>query len=84
LLHYAIDRGLNQFDFTIGDEPYKREWSDTELKLYDHLAAVTPRGAMIAAMTTAFRHSKRFIKQTPILWTAFSKARALASSMRKS
>ena len=77
LLRNAIERGLRRFDFTVGDEPYKRDWSDTELKLYDHLAAVTFRGWLVVEMTTAFRRTKRFIKQSPILWPAFSKARAL-------
>ena len=44
LLRNAIERGLARFDFTVGDEAYKRDWSDTELALYDHLAAVTLRG----------------------------------------
>ena len=35
LMHYAIDRGCSIFDFTIGDERYKRDWCDIELKLYD-------------------------------------------------
>ncbi len=78
LLRNAIERGLRRFDFTVGDEPYKRDWSDTELKLYDHLAAVTFRGWLVVEMTTAFRRTKRFIKQSPTLWPAFSKARALA------
>ncbi len=37
----AIDRGFKHFDFTIGDESYKRDWCDTELRLYDYLAAAT-------------------------------------------
>jgi CelD/BcsL family acetyltransferase involved in cellulose biosynthesis len=78
LLRYAIDRGFGRFDFTIGDEAYKREWSDIELKLYDHLAANTVRGWAVVATIAAFRKTKRFIKQTPPLWRAFSKARAIA------
>jgi CelD/BcsL family acetyltransferase involved in cellulose biosynthesis len=81
LLRYAIDNGLQQFDFTVGDEPYKRDWSDTELRLYDHVAAVTLRGSLATAMTTAFRRTKRVIKQSPALWRAFSKARAVAGSL---
>jgi CelD/BcsL family acetyltransferase involved in cellulose biosynthesis len=78
LLRHAIDRGFGRFDFTIGDEAYKREWSDIELKLYDHLAANTIRGWAVVATIAAFRKTKRFIKQTPPLWRAFSKARAIA------
>ena len=35
LMQLAIERGLKIFDFTIGDERYKRDWCDTELKLFD-------------------------------------------------
>jgi CelD/BcsL family acetyltransferase involved in cellulose biosynthesis len=78
LLRHAIDSGFERFDFTVGDEPYKRDWSDTELRLYDYLAAVTFRGWVVVASKTAYRRAKRHIKQTPALWHAFSKARALA------
>jgi CelD/BcsL family acetyltransferase involved in cellulose biosynthesis len=83
LLRHAIDRGFGRFDFTIGDEAYKREWSDIELKLYDHLAANTVRGWAVVAMIAAFRKTKRFIKQTPPLWRAFSKARAIAGRLSR-
>ena len=75
LLRRAIGRGLGYFDFTVGDESYKREWSDVELRLYDHTAAATMRGLPAAAMITRYRHAKRLIKQTPVLWRAFSKVR---------
>jgi CelD/BcsL family acetyltransferase involved in cellulose biosynthesis len=76
LLRHAIDHGFARFDFTVGDEGYKRDWSDTELQLYDYLAAVTARGWVNMAMASAFRRTKRLIKQTPILWSVFSKLRA--------
>jgi len=76
LLRRAIGRGLGYFDFTVGDESYKREWSDVELRLYDHTAAATMRGFPAAAFMTGYRRAKRLIKQTPALWSAFSKARA--------
>ena len=41
LMRYAIEHGCREFDFTIGDEPYKRDWCDAELRLYDHRSAVT-------------------------------------------
>jgi len=75
LIRNAIERGYRRFDFTIGDEPYKRDWSDIEVRLCDHLDAVPLRGMMAVAMTTAYRRTKRFIKQTPALWRAYSKVR---------
>ena len=59
LMHQAIDRGFRVFDFTIGDERYKRDWCDTELKLYDHIAAATWRGALVAMPMLAVQRLKR-------------------------
>ena len=82
LLRHAVERGFRRFDFTVGDEPYKLDWSDIELQLWDHLAAVTMRGRIAAAAIAAFRRTKRFVKQTPALWHAFSKVRAIARRRR--
>jgi CelD/BcsL family acetyltransferase involved in cellulose biosynthesis len=76
LMRYAIERGCDCFDFTIGDEPYKRDWCDTELKLYDHVAAVTPRGWLVAAPVALARRAKRAIKQSPFLWGLVTRLRA--------
>jgi CelD/BcsL family acetyltransferase involved in cellulose biosynthesis len=81
LLHLAIDRGFKIFDFTIGDERYKRDWYDTELKLYDNISAVTWRGALMAGLMLAAQRLKRSIKQAPVLWNAYSKSRALLGAL---
>ena len=77
LLRYAIGRGCDTFDFTIGDERYKREWSDTAITLFDHVSPATLRGCVAAVWIFAVRAAKRFIKQTPALWSAAEKIRAL-------
>lgn len=68
LLAYAIKRRLRRFDFTIGDEPYKKEWSDVVLRLYDYSTAVSWRGWIADAVAVRLRRLKRFIKQTPWAW----------------
>jgi CelD/BcsL family acetyltransferase involved in cellulose biosynthesis len=83
LLHHAIARDIRRFDFTIGDEPYKRDWADIEVRLFDHLKAVTLRGSVVVASMLAFRRAKRLIKTTPILWRAYCKARELARLLRR-
>ena len=83
LLQRAIEKGFRRFDFTIGDERYKLEWSDTALRLFDHVSAATWRGWPVVFLTLAFRRLKRAIKQNPILWRAFSVARAAAGSLRR-
>ncbi|MBN8956500.1 MAG: GNAT family N-acetyltransferase [Rhizobiales bacterium] len=81
LLRYAIANQFRCFDFTIGDEPYKMDWSDTRLVLHDHLSATTLRGLIVVKALTAFRALKRTIKQNPTMWLAFSKARAAAGNL---
>ncbi len=81
LMAHAIRLGLKRFDFTIGDEPYKLEWSDTDLKLYDYSATVTWRGLPARASSAMRRRIKRFIKQTPLMWRVVSKARSAIGSL---
>jgi CelD/BcsL family acetyltransferase involved in cellulose biosynthesis len=81
LLQHAIAQRFRRFDFTVGDEAYKRDWSDVELPLHDYLTAVTLRGWVAKAATAEFRRVKRFIKRSPGLWRVFKKARALAGSL---
>jgi CelD/BcsL family acetyltransferase involved in cellulose biosynthesis len=81
LLRYAIANRFRYFDFTIGDEPYKMDWSDVRLVLHDHLSATTLRGFVAVKALTAFRALKRTIKQNPTMWLAFSKARAAAGNL---
>jgi CelD/BcsL family acetyltransferase involved in cellulose biosynthesis/predicted ATP-grasp superfamily ATP-dependent carboligase len=82
LLAYAIGRGLQRFDFTIGDEPYKREWSDRNTMLWDYRAVATWRGAPAFCRAVLARPIKRFIKQTPWAWRTVSHARALIGNFR--
>ncbi len=83
LLHQAIDRGYRVFDFTIGDERYKRDWCDIELKLFDFIAADSWRGALVAMPMLAMQRLKRWIKQTPVLWSSFSAVRTFAGSLTR-
>ena len=82
LMRYAIERGFKTYDFTIGDEGYKRDWCDGAQPLYDHISAVTWRGALVSAPATVAQRVKRRIKQTPWLWRAYGRARALTGSLK--
>jgi CelD/BcsL family acetyltransferase involved in cellulose biosynthesis len=79
LMRYAIDRGATVFDFTIGDETYKRDWCEETQKLYDHIAVASWRGALAVLPMRLARDAKRTIKQTPILWAAFTRLRKATS-----
>ncbi|HYA05218.1 MAG TPA: GNAT family N-acetyltransferase, partial [Xanthobacteraceae bacterium] len=82
LLAYSIARGLKRFDFTIGDEPYKLEWSDTDLKLYDFIAAASRRGWLASRAAVIRRRVKRFLKQTPWAWRSVSRVRSVFGALR--
>jgi CelD/BcsL family acetyltransferase involved in cellulose biosynthesis len=76
LIKRTVEHGFDQFDFTIGDERYKLEWSDTVVKLHDHVASASPRGWPLMFASQVVRCSKRAIKQNPVLWHAFRRMRA--------
>jgi CelD/BcsL family acetyltransferase involved in cellulose biosynthesis len=82
LLRYAIEHELTRFDFTIGDEPYKRDWCDTEQQLFDYATATTLRGLPAAATAFGWGRAKRAIKQTAPVWNAVQRLRAMAGSLR--
>ena len=81
LLAHAIKLGLRRFDFTIGDERYKLEWSDLRLKLCDHSAAATWRGWPTSFLSMARRRLKRFIKQTPAVWWLVCQVRSACGAL---
>lgn len=84
LLRLAIQNGFAVFDFTIGDEAYKQDWCDARLTLQDHLSAATWRGAIVVGLVSLFRSVKRAIKQSPVLWRQFSRARSRLGAVRVS
>jgi CelD/BcsL family acetyltransferase involved in cellulose biosynthesis len=81
LMARAIEQGFGEFDFTIGDEGYKFEWADTELRLYDHVAAANLRGRPAAAWALGSRRLKRAVKQNAMLWSGVKRTRALLASL---
>jgi CelD/BcsL family acetyltransferase involved in cellulose biosynthesis len=83
LMAEAIGRKLDRFDFTIGDERYKLEWSDVHIKLYNHIHAATWRGRPARAWSIARHRLKRFIKQTPLAWRCAALIRAQAAALRR-
>jgi len=44
LIEWSIENNLKIFDFTIGEEHYKKIWCDTETKIYETLEANNIKG----------------------------------------
>lgn len=74
-MRWAVGKGIDTFDFTIGDERYKHEWCETKIDLHDHLSAETLQGRVFLFKSRLMLAAKRKIKQTPILWETFTKLR---------
>jgi CelD/BcsL family acetyltransferase involved in cellulose biosynthesis len=82
VMRYAADNNCPLFDFTIGDEPYKREWCDVEIGLCDYVSPASWRGSLVAATTVPFRQIKRWIKRNPTAWAMVRKARSMLGALR--
>jgi CelD/BcsL family acetyltransferase involved in cellulose biosynthesis len=80
-MRHAIETGCTVFDFTVGDEPYKRDWSESESVLFDHVSAARPHAALVAVPLLGSIRLKRAIKQTALLWGTFSKVRAFVGRL---
>jgi CelD/BcsL family acetyltransferase involved in cellulose biosynthesis len=74
-MKWAVGKGVETFDFTIGDERYKHEWCETTIDLHDHLSAETFKGRVALIKARVSLAAKRTIKQTPVLWHVFTKLR---------
>jgi CelD/BcsL family acetyltransferase involved in cellulose biosynthesis len=82
LIAYAIERGCHTFDFTIGDESYKREWCEQHTALWDLCHPASARGTIMFAALFAGMNVKRFIKHSEPLWNFYKRARRALASVR--
>jgi CelD/BcsL family acetyltransferase involved in cellulose biosynthesis len=64
----ACDRGFEVYDFSVGDEPYKRLWCDTEVQHFEVLAPLTPKGRMLALGLRQTARLKALVKNSPSIW----------------
>ena len=83
LMKYSMEQGLGEFDFTIGDEPYKRDWYDSETRMVDLIAPVSLRGHLVSAPAKAIRHLKRLLARNPKIWALVRKARSTIGALRR-
>lgn len=64
------------YSFGIGDEPYKRSWSDIEVATYDTDISLTIKGRIFASYLGARSKLVRAIKQNDAVWARVKKARS--------
>lgn len=64
----ACRDGFANYDFGVGDEPYKRQWCDVETVHFDTVLPLTWKGRIAALRFGAVARAKSVVKKTPALW----------------
>jgi CelD/BcsL family acetyltransferase involved in cellulose biosynthesis len=64
----ACDQGLDVYDFSVGDENYKRLWCDIEATHFDVTLPLTLKGRVLAGMSRGKIRLKTFIKRNRMVW----------------
>lgn len=71
----AARSGYGIYDFSVGDEPYKRAWCDIEVRQFDTIAALSLKGRAYAAALRGLASAKRSIKSNQRLWAMVKRLR---------
>ncbi|EHK55402.1 GNAT family N-acetyltransferase [Allomesorhizobium alhagi] len=64
----ACELGFAVYDFSVGDEPYKRLWCDIETRHMDVVVPLTVKGRAFAAPMRIKARLKAFVKTSPLIW----------------
>lgn len=82
-MELACERGMDVYDFSVGDEEYKRSWCDIETWQFDTLLPLTARGRMLRAFKVVRAGAVRSVKSNEALWSLARRMRArLAGAQR--
>ncbi len=73
---------LGIYSFGIGDEPYKRSWSDIELPTYDTDISLTAKGKIFQIWLLMRRKLVRMIKKNQSVWSNVKKIRSIMRGTR--
>lgn len=64
----ACEDGFAVYDFSVGDETYKRLWCDVEIQHFEVLAPLTLKGRVLATALRQSTRAKAFVKNNPTVW----------------
>ncbi|MHA6642184.1 GNAT family N-acetyltransferase [Mesorhizobium sp. A623] len=64
----ACRQGFGIYDFSVGDEPYKRLWCDIKVRQFDVLLPLTLKGRLLGQALRQKSRLKASIKGSPTLW----------------
>ncbi|MBA8838449.1 GNAT family N-acetyltransferase [Ochrobactrum sp. RH2CCR150] len=72
----CCDAGYAAYSFGVGDEPYKRDWCDIELEIFDTVLPLSAKGRLFVALQSTRSAIASTIKRNPRLWRLAKRIRA--------
>lgn len=72
----ASSQGFGVYDFSVGDEPYKRQWCDLEIQHADVLVPLTAKGRIYALGLRSLSRAKATVKNNDRLWALIKRLRS--------
>ena len=64
----ACADGMEIYDFSVGDELYKRLWCDIETAHFDVVVPMSAKGLMFAGFVRAANRATTMVKNSPLAW----------------
>lgn len=77
MVEHAVGEGHVIIDLGAGDERYKRSWCDERLEMFDVILPASVLGTPFALQQRVTHALKRFVRETPALWSAVIRMRRL-------
>jgi CelD/BcsL family acetyltransferase involved in cellulose biosynthesis len=71
----ACAEGFAVYDFSVGDEPYKRLWCDLETRQTDVMLPFGAKGHAARLLIATTARAKRFVKSNRYLWEGVKRLR---------
>lgn len=71
----ACRDGYSVYDFSVGDEPYKRLWCNLESRQHDVFVPLTMKGRLLALARRTTNRAKAWVKNNRTLWALVKKLR---------
>ncbi|MEP0325115.1 GNAT family N-acetyltransferase [Bauldia litoralis] len=82
LMRWSIDRGLTEFDFTVGDEDFKTHWCEENEYLRCSLKVLHPRGALLGLAIRGVRSARATVTANPKLTRLANQVRCRLAARR--
>ncbi|MFN3764775.1 MAG: GNAT family N-acetyltransferase [Aliihoeflea sp.] len=76
-LEEACAKGLPLYDFSVGDEAYKRTWCEVEIQHFDVVIPISPAARLAVLGSNIVTRAKQTVKSNPRLWSMAKAIRRL-------